>query len=73
MDKPLLLLPQFTYDVGQARFLVAFGAILSAIAVGAVGARLYTRYFIANQVGIDDYLAVGALVSATKTASQNET
>ncbi|KAH8651315.1 hypothetical protein BX600DRAFT_516895 [Xylariales sp. PMI_506] len=36
---------------------------MTAIATVAVATRLYTRIYIANQVGVDDILAVGALLS----------
>jgi hypothetical protein len=42
--------------------LIAFGVVMTSAAIVAVGARLYTRLFIAHRIGTDDYMAVGALV-----------
>lgn len=55
--------PSFTYDAGQAHMLISIGAILTFFSTISVCARLYARYFIANRVGVDDYMAIGALVS----------
>ncbi|KAK9769617.1 hypothetical protein SCAR479_13682 [Seiridium cardinale] len=53
--------PDFTYNETEAHFVIVFGAFLTLIAAVSVVVRLYTRYYIANHVGLDDYMAVGAL------------
>ncbi|KAI0016846.1 hypothetical protein F4780DRAFT_660905 [Xylariomycetidae sp. FL0641] len=40
------------------------GGVTLSLAVVAVCARLYTRYAIINQIGVDDVLAVGSLIAA---------
>ncbi|KAH8648448.1 hypothetical protein BX600DRAFT_517835 [Xylariales sp. PMI_506] len=60
-----------TFDVSQAYFLVAFGGLLEVFALFAVAIRIYTRHAIARSVGIDDYLAVGALVTTIATGVVN--
>ena len=40
----------------------AVASFLMAWCVGIVGLRIYTRKFIINQMGIDDYLAIVSLV-----------
>jgi hypothetical protein len=55
--------PEFTYNATEAQFVIIFGAFMSALATISVLARLYSRYFIANHVGLDDIMAIGSLVS----------
>lgn len=57
-----LPLMDFTYNETEAHFAIVFGAFLTLIATISVIARVYSRYFVANHVGLDDFMAVGALV-----------
>lgn len=54
--------PVFTYNETEAHFVIGFGAFMSVLATLSVAARLYSRYFTANRIGLDDWMAVGALV-----------
>ncbi|ETS80927.1 hypothetical protein PFICI_08456 [Pestalotiopsis fici W106-1] len=53
--------PEFSYNATEAQFVIIFGAFMSAIATISVLARLYSRYFFANHVGLDDFMAIGSL------------
>lgn len=59
-----LSLSSFTYNESESHFVVLFGTFLTVASTVSVIARLYSRYFIANQLGWDDLMAVGALVGA---------
>lgn len=53
---------EFTYNATEGQFVIIFGAFMSALATVSVIARLYSRYFIAKHVGLDDFMAIGSLV-----------
>jgi len=55
-------LPPGSYD-SIAPTVVGTVVLCLVVSTVAVGLRLYTRRFIMKQVGIDDYLAIVALVS----------
>lgn len=59
----------FTYNETDAHFLIVFGSFLTFLATISVLARLYSRYFIANHVGLDDLMAIGALVCVPDTST----
>ncbi|KAI0130492.1 hypothetical protein BJ170DRAFT_316666 [Xylariales sp. AK1849] len=53
----------FIYNVDQVHVLIGLGTTFTALATISVCARIYTRYFIARHVGIDDFMAIGALLT----------
>lgn len=52
----------FVYSITQAKATIAFGAIVTALTVISVAARLYTHKFIIRRVRKDDVWAVIAMV-----------
>ncbi|KAH6655777.1 hypothetical protein BKA67DRAFT_561853 [Truncatella angustata] len=57
------VLPAFEYNQTEAHFLIVFGVFLTLLATISVIARLYTRYFIANHVELDDFMATMSLAA----------
>ncbi|KAF7510577.1 hypothetical protein GJ744_006189 [Endocarpon pusillum] len=60
---------QFDHPRTLASSLIAVNATFLPLMIIAVGTRLYTRTFIANALGWDDYTCVGAALSSTAYAS----
>lgn len=56
---------QFDHPRSLASSLIAVNAVFLPLMIIAVGTRLYTRAFIANALGWDDYTCVGAALSST--------
>lgn len=48
----------------RGHVVIVVGAVMTALATFTVLARLYTRYFIINHIGVDDWMAIFSLVFA---------
>lgn len=62
MAAPGTELPPGSFD-SRVPTVIGVIAFTLTVATAAVSLRIYTRKFIVNQVGIDDYFAILALVS----------
>ena len=48
----------------RGHVVIIVGAVMTALATATVLARLYTRYFIIQHIGVDDWMAILSLVQA---------
>lgn len=59
--------PELFAEDSRSTVVIWAGALLMVIPTTAVALRFYTRLFVLNQVGADDWLSLGALVFALAT------
>ncbi|KAH6644955.1 hypothetical protein BKA67DRAFT_664808 [Truncatella angustata] len=67
MDTNQISNPEFFTPESRAPIVIGVATFLMMGATSAVGLRFYTRKVILNQLGIDDWLSLGALFFALAT------